>query len=879
MKFITDSFNRPHLAVSAHSRIQNHPGTLRKLYVLCLGFALVLAILPACKQENVNPHQTDEIPVLRQEPDSWMFKQRSFPDGRIRHGVIRSELRSVQQRLNLRNSSPYEWQSVGPVNIGGRITALAGPRDDTTVIYAGTSVGGLFRSSDAGETWQVVFEKPGAMSIGDVAVAESDTEIIYLGTGESNGSSISGAFFGDGMYRSDDGGLTWQHKGLTESHHIGRIAIDPDDPQRVFVAATGHLYGKNEERGIYRSHDSGDSWEKVLYISDSTACIDLVMHPVNHDTLYCSTWERLRYPHVRSYAGPTSGVYRSYDGGDTWEQIATEITGEVDLCRIGIAISDFNPARLYMTTTENPITNVFHGFYMSDDNGDSWMRVDDGSLQNAFASFGWFFGNVRVEPGKPDEVYVLGLYTHKSYDGGTTWEFHTLNDVHVDQHALLINPLYPAFRIAGNDGGIYKSDDSGGNWQHNETMATTMFYTCTIDPHDPDRIFGGAQDNGTLRKHSGIADKWEQILGGDGFNVIVDPLDSAIIFAETQWGGLRRSTNGGANWAYIPPVLEPWDRTNWNTPIALDLNNPETIYYGSSRLYRSDARGLNWYPLSNDLTNQDPNVNGGAGEGSLSTIAIASHNSEIILVGTDDGNVQFTKNGGVTWELISANLPVRYVTKVAFDPHDVNAFYVTLSGYRDQDYLAHVLRTADQGLTWLDISAVLPEVPVNDIIPDPHITGALYVATDMGVWQTNDFGSSWEILGEGMPLTIVTDLDFDEKTRTLAAATYGRSMYTVDLSADPSPVQDADGVADCEVRVYPNPATDRVTIELPGYRTDMIELSLIDRSGRVVYRSGKQSGANGRVEIDLANMQLPAGLYVLTSGNGACLSSTNLIIQ
>ena len=833
------------------------PFDLRTVFKWLPAAFIFMLIIQGCTKEPARIEQ----PI--QAPDNWLFTQRAFPNTQINHNAVRSGVKQYQQRLQLRTGNQEPWQSVGPENIGGRITTIAYDTDNAETLYAGTSVGGLYKTEDGGFIWTPVFEEPGAMSIGAVTTAPSQPATVYVGTGEANGSSSSGAFFGNGIYRSDNGGETWTHKGLEESNHIGRIIVDPDDPARVFVAAGGVLYGKNEERGLYRSKDGGESWDRVLFVSDSTACIDLVMHPTDHDTIYCVMWERIRFAHVRRYAGPTSSVHRSYDGGDTWTEIATESeTGLQDRGRMGIAISKSDPSILYLSVTTDPIINEFAGLFRSSDYGTTWERQDQGDIGYVYASFGWFFGNVRVHPEDPNTVYLLGLDNNVSDDAGRTWDRLNPFEVHVDQHAYAFHPTDPTRSVAGNDGGIYFYNANSDEWRHVRNISNNMFYACTIDPHDPDRFYGGVQDNGTL---TGLADapgKWEKLLGGDGFRVQVDPVEPERIYAETQWGGLRRSENGGDSWLYIPPPLEPDDRTNWNTPFMLDPHDGNVLYYGSSKLHKSVNRGDLWSVLSPDLTNPDPDVAGGPTAGTISTIAISWADAEHILVGTDDGLVQRTRDGGDHWIDISEDLPVRYVTKVAFDPFNASGIFATFSGYRDLDYLAHVWYSPDFGETWTDISGNLPEVPVNDIVADPDIHSTYYVATDLGTWSTSNAGASWEPLGTEMPATIVVDLDIDAGTRTLLAATYGRSMFTLPLE-EVSAVDPGSGTAVQSAVVFPNPAIDYFEIEVPSDSGGVLSVRLFDIDGRLLAERNdpKQMHIEGLVRIE--RNSLPPGAYLV----------------
>ena len=400
-------------------------------------------------------------------------------------------------------------------------------------------------------------------------------------------------------------------------------------------------------------------------------------------------------------------------------------------------------------------------------------------LSSLFSSYGWWFGNIRVDPSNPNNVFVLGLDVYKTSNGGSSW-FYSSGSMHVDQHGMYIHPANPNFIVAGNDGGVYKSIDQGSSWIKISTMPITQFYTCEVDYQFPNRYYGGTQDNGTNRTLTGNQNDWQQIYGGDGFYILVDPSNNNFVYAESQYGGFGRSTNGGSSFNYGLNGVSGSDRFNWSTPFIIDPSNPAKLYLGSNRLYRSTNRAVSWTPISPDLTNGPPT--GNQVYGTITTIASAPSDTNVIYVGTDDANVWVTTNGGTDWNNISASLPTRWITRVAVDPYDALTAYVTLSGFRYDEYLPHVFRTTNAGVSWLDISSNLPDAPVNDIIVDPDIVDRLFVGTDVGVFVTDSLGNTWDYLGNNLPNAPITDLVLHNPTRTLIAATYGRSMYSIELS-------------------------------------------------------------------------------------------------
>jgi photosystem II stability/assembly factor-like uncharacterized protein len=400
-------------------------------------------------------------------------------------------------------------------------------------------------------------------------------------------------------------------------------------------------------------------------------------------------------------------------------------------------------------------------------------------LSGFYSSYGWWFGNIRVDPNNPSKVFVMGLDVYRTTDGGNSWSYSS-GSMHVDQHAMFIHPSNPNFIIAGNDGGVYKSTNGGTSWSFITQMPITQFYTCEVDYQYPFRLYGGSQDNSTMRTLTGSLNDYQIILGGDGFYVLVDYQNNNYIYAEYQYGSLNRSTNGGVSFTYATNGISSSDRSNWNSPLTMDPNNPAVLYFGTNHVYKTTNHAANWTSISPDLSNGVPS--GNLVYGTVTTIAVSLSDPNVIYAGTDDGNIWVTLNGGISWTKVSDSLPVFWVTRVAVDPDNAMVAYAALSGYRNDEYLPHIFRTTDAGNTWSDISSDIPEAPVNDIIVDPDNTNILYAASDVGVFYSTDTGTSWNYLGDSLPVVPVTDLVLHNPTRTLVAATFGRSFYSIDVS-------------------------------------------------------------------------------------------------
>ncbi len=836
---------------------------------------LVLTVGIFYISEDKAYHTTQhESSLLEEYPNEYMYNQRAYPDNYINRSAIHTAVETSKTILGNRDSqSGSDWTLIGPLNTGGRITDVAISPVNDDHLYVSTAVGGVFRSLDRGLNWTPIFDDIGQPSIGNIAIAPSNAQRIYVGTGEANGSATSGAFFGDGIYRSDDGGDTWTNAGLPESNHIGRIIVDPSDPDKVFAAATGILYGTNNERGIYRTSDGGATWEQVLFVSNETAAIDVVMNSANPDILYAAMWERTREPWQRSYAGLTSAIHRSIDGGDTWTELGAANglpAPDSQTGRIGLAISESDPATIYARFTTNEITNVFNGLYKSTDNGDNWTLVTLTDLDGVDSFFGWYFGNVRVNPTNPEEVFVLGQSIYKTSDSGANWQ--PISGMHVDHHALEYSRSGSGLILAGNDGGAYTSMDGGANWQKFTNLPITQFYNIEVDNSDPTRLYGGTQDNNTIRTLTEGTNDWSSIVGGDGFHVNVDPNNNNFVYAESQFGNLRRSTDGGNNFTNATDGIDGSDRNNWNTPVILSPFDSEVVYYGSNKLYSSD-KAVFWTAISLDLTDgQHPS--GSLSYGTLTAIAASYNNLDVIYTGSDDGNVQVTPDGGTTWTNISAGLPDRYVTSIATVPSDDSTAYVTFSGFTELDYAAHVFKTIDGGATWTDISGNLPGIPVNDIVTYPA-ANLLFVATDLNVWYSDDDGTNWDIVGNNLPLTIIRDLKVHTPTNTLYAGCFGRSMHKYDIGNIVLGTNENDFNSEV-IKIYPIPARTQFTIDHNLTSEGMVKL--YDISGKEI-RTLFEGSFDVSEKITIPTEGLADGHYVIKLVSGSKSFSKQILIK
>lgn len=829
--------------------IQHFPSIL----FLLLGVLLVSTNACFNKQEK-KPEKVDiEFEEGERIPNDWQYRQRAFPSGKIDHQAYFDALtyrkkKSLEQQAL--NRDVDEWEFCGPTNVGGRVTDIEMTTGTPQSIFVGSASGGIFRSNNSGNTWDAIFDDQPNLSIGDLAIAPSNENVIYVGTGEANAGGGSLAYDGNGIYKSEDAGDTWTHLGLENIGSVGKVVIDATDPNTCFVGAMGYLFENNSERGVYRTTDGGLSWQNVLSVNDSTGVIDLAIHPTQPNIIYAATWERVRRVNRRSYGGPSSGIYQSTDGGDTWQELTNGLPSSAG--RIGIAIAESEPNILYAIYTDD-ITSHIEGLYKTTDGGTNWIPVNASSLYSV--PYMWWFGKIFVDPTDADVLYHAGFLVQKSTNGGNSWDF-AFADVHVDQHSICVNPLNPDMVLAGNDGGVYLSQNGGASEMKLNNLPITQFYTCEIDYSAPERLYGGTQDNGTIRTFFGANNGWSEIYGGDGFRAIVDPSDNSYVYAEYQYGNFARSTNGGSSFNEALNGINSGDRNNWNTPVVLDPNNPSILYFGTNRLYKSTNRALSWSAISPDLTQNLPQNN--LTYGTITTISVSPVNDQIIYVGTDDGQVQVTINGGTTWENVSSALPERWATSVVADPDEENTAYVTFSGYRFGTNTGHIYKTTDLGANWVDVSGDLPDIPINDLIKRPS-SNTIYLATDVGVFYSENEGANWELFGIELPNVVITDLDYHPTENMLVAASYGRGMYKVNLEELTSTSSIDTKVV--EAKSFPNPFTEQTTIALSIEKKAVYTISIFNATGTLIQTIHNNSLDEGEHKFSVKLNDFPSGMY------------------
>jgi len=710
-----------------------------------------------------------------------------------------------------------KYRSIGPFR-GGRSLTAAGIPGDPTTYYFGATGGGVWKSTDGANTWAPVFDKDGAPSIGSIAVAASDPNVVYVGTGEACIRGNIGQ--GDGVWKSVDAGKSWKNVGLKDSRAIGKVIVNPRNPDIVFVAALGHPFGPNTERGVFRTTDGGKTWDKVLYKNENTGAIDVAFDPQNANILFASLWETRRSPWSLSSGGPGSGLYRSTDGGATWKRLEEHGLPKGPYGRIGLAMAA-NSERVYALIE----AKEGGGLYRSDDGGGSWDLVNGshGLFQRA-----WYYMHVIADPEDPNTVYVLDVEFFKSTDGGRT--FNKVKVPHGDNHGLWIDPKNTKRMIASDDGGVTVSLDGGKSWTRQDNQPTAQFYHVITDTRTPYYVYGAQQDNSTvaIASRSDDAaigrDNWYEVGGGESGYIAPYPPDPNIVYAGDYQGNITRfdrRTNQVKNIAVSPELSDgsgaaPLDhRFQWTAPIVISPHDPNTIYYGGERVFKTTDGGTHWEAISGDLTRNDKSKQQPSGGpitvddtgteyyDTVFSIAPSPLAQGLIWAGTDDGLIQITRDEGKNWTNVTPkNVDLAEWSRISLieaSPHDAGAAYVAVDRHQNDDLAPYIYKTSDYGATWTRITTGIPdEVFVRAVREDPKKKGLLYAGTERGVFVSFDDGAHWRSLQINLPITPVHDLVI--KNDDLVLATHGRSFWILD---DVSPLrQFADSVAGEDMHLY-----------------------------------------------------------------------------
>lgn len=763
-------------------------------------------------------------------------------------------------------------KNIGPSVMSGRVVDLDVNPNNPTEFYVAYASGGLWHTQNNGISFSPILDTSNTQNIGDIAVDWANGTI-WVGTGENNSSRSS--YAGIGILKSSDGGKTWENMGLPDSHHIGRILMNPNNPNELVVGVTGHLYSPNEERGVYKTSDGGKTWQRTLFVDNVTGIIDVAHAPNNFNIQFAAAWQKDRKAWNFTGNGSASGIYKSTDGGSSWTLVSTVEsgfpTGE-GVGRIGLAVFDDNTVYAvhdsqfrrekeekvkkeeltkedfksmnrdaFLALDDKKLNDYLknNGFqekyraenvkqmvlsgavqpidlakylenansllfdtpvigaevYRSDDAGMTWKKMNENYIDDLFYSYGYYFAQVRVDPNNKDRIYLAGVPLIKSEDGGNTYTSISKENVHADHHALWINPKQPGHLVNGNDGGVNITYDDGENWMKNNSPIVGQFYAINVDHEKPYNVYGGLQDNGVWKgAHNSKEDSswhqtgknpWEMIMGGDGMQVQIDNRNSNIVYTGFQFGNYYRLDLENGKREYIQPKHELGEspyRFNWQTPILLSKHNQDILYLGGNKLHRSLNQGDDWETISDDLT--QGGKKGNVAYGTVTTISESPFKFGLLYVGSDDGLVHVSKNGGGSWENVSASLPKdMWVSEVAASQHKKERLFVTLNGYRWDNFTPYIYVSDDYGKTWKSISSNIPTSPINALVEDSENENLLFAGTDNGLYVSFDRGSSWELFQNGLPNVAVHDLVIQPDAKHLLVGTHGRSIYKADISA------------------------------------------------------------------------------------------------
>ena len=786
---------------------------------------------------------------------------------------IQKALMQKKQMMETSLVKNVPFTNIGPSIMSGRVVDMDVNPDNSAEFYVGYASGGVWHTINNGTTFNPILDSSDTQNVGDIAV-DWKNRTIWVGTGENNSSRSS--YAGIGILKSSDNGKTWKNLGLNDSHHIGRILINSNNPEEVVIGVTGHLYSANKERGIYKTTDGGQTWSQKLFVDEMSGIIDVAHSPNNFNIMYAASWTKGRKAWNFDGSGNNSHIYKSTDGGNTWNKISTTSSGfptGQGVGRIGLAVYDDNtvyalhdsqfrrPAEVKKNDSKGLTIESFksmgvsellnlddkkldgflkaNGFqekyraqnvkqmvrngnmkpidvakyledtnsitfdtpvigaevYRSDNGGTSWTKTHSEYLDGIYSSYGYYFGEIRVDPQDKDGIYIMGVPIVKSKDGGNNFTSISAENVHSDHQALWVNPKVSGHLLNGNDGGLNMSYDDGENWTKLNEPSVGQFYSINVDNEKPYNVYGGLQDNGVwVGPHNAQENKswhqrgeypWKGIMGGDGMQVQVDSRNANIVYTGYQFGNYFRINRESGDRKYIQPKHQLGEspyRFNWQTPILLSPHNQDILYLGGNKLMRSMNQGNDWEAISDDLTTGGKK--GNVAYGTLAAISESPFQFGVIYTGSDDGYVQITKNAGGSWTRISNSFPKDlWVSRLVASQHKKERVYVTLNGYRWDDFKPYVYMSDNYGQTWTNISSGISASPVNVIKEDSENENILYVGTDNGAYVSFDKGAHWEAFSKGLPNVAVHDIVIQPEEKDLLLGTHGRSIYKADLEA------------------------------------------------------------------------------------------------
>jgi len=839
--------------------------------ILIIGISTVVILFP------YKSSQAKTKKIGENSPSEFFNFMRSYPDDKVDVQAFKNVYQNEQASL-LRNktASMISWVNEGPTNIGGRITAYAIHPTNSNIMYAGCPGGGIFKSINAGLTWTPIFDNEAFLSAACIVFDPQNANTIYVGTGDPDTPFTT--LVGNGIYKSTDGGTTWTNIGLTQMGIITQILIHPTNSNIMYASAMGVPMVRDLNRGIYKSTNGGTSWTQVLSINNETGVSDMVMDFTNSNIIYATSWTRIRTNQESTGYSTTTRVYKTTNAGTNWNIINTGLP-TTKLSRYGICMSKQNANKLYVSVCDSNYN--LQNIYVTT-NGGTGFTVCPGAagITGLYNGFGWYFGKIAVKPNNDNVVLVSGVEHWRSDDGGNNfymnqpqwWNYNPHSDIHDIRFKTANN------YILATDGGLYETTDDGINWNKLDNIPNTQYYKVNYSPFNNNEYWGGAQDNGTMfgGAITGI-NNWTREWGGDGFQPRLDNTNNQIRYAETQNGNLYVSTDMGFNYNSFDNGINVNDRRNWDMPYIFGSNN-SIMFTGTYRVYKNNTNPVdNWNAISPDLTD---GIIYAERFHNITCIDNSRLNSQYIYAGTSDGNAWRTLNAGTTWTNITGSLPNRYVTSIKASPNATNNVYVTHSGYKYNSYIPHIHKSTNNGTTWTNISGNLPQAGIMDLIIAPGFENVLFVATDIGVYYTQDSGVTWTRLGNNMPLMVVWDIEFNPTTNKLIAGTYARGMHTIDVSSlltvppppPPPPTALQELSFEKSFSVYPNPAKDVVYIK-SDYDKNNTRVSIYDALGKLTLSTTLSE--EGSIDIS----QLKSGIYNLMFENKNQTAKRKLIKQ
>ncbi|NOT37687.1 MAG: T9SS type A sorting domain-containing protein [Saprospiraceae bacterium] len=825
---------------------------MQNFFIRIFSTLLLLSIISSCNKKveiNSIPH------------DSFQWDKYAYPsEENIKHQI--KLLQQVKRQAQLRSpSNPFDFEMIehGPGNIGGRISALAVHPVNVNIIYAGFSVGGLYKTVDGGISWVPIFDNELTNSIGSIAIDPVNPEILYVGTGDPdiNGNS----YIGNGMYKSTNGGASWTQIGLSEVRIINEILFDPVNSRTLYVGAMGNPFEPSAHRGVYKSTDAGQTWTKILFIADNAGVTDMDIDPTNPKIIYAASFQRVRTTTQSIAQGPLSKIYKSIDGGLNWN-IAMEGITVTEFSRISIALAPSSPNIIYARCVRNDkicsATAAYNmeGLYKSTDGASNWTKVNVGTELECdyMGGFGWYFGHIAVHPKNPNEIYLMGVYTFFSKNGGLNWEFLDSNtpetNIHVDHHIMIFDRNSNI--LLGTDGGLYKMNSATQQWTDIENIATTQFYRLAYNPNEPNKYYGGAQDNGTCAGNKGLFNEWERIFGGDGFQTAFHSKYPDYIWCEYQNGNLHKFDTSRFEFVRFKKGIT--GTSNWDTPYFISKHNEDTMYFGSNKIFVNASPHIDdWKEFSPDLTTAGPFPN--LGTPTISCIAESPLVPGLLISGTTNGNLWIRNPKTEVWTKVNSNLPNGYVTSVRASESDPNTFYVSFSNYRRNDFTAYLFVTRNGGTDWNSIaSGVLNEQPINDFIVLPKMQDkVIFTASLTGVYGTLDAGVNWHRVGNNIPYIPVNSILYNPILKEIAVGTFSRSLWSFNASTITATKNTK---LSSEIQIN-NPVQSILKIE--NIDITFNKVNIINQNGEVLF--SKNIYNNSEVEIDVSG--LASSIYFL----------------